>query len=101
MKNDAIITPEDKGKIHICKKRVQNVKNDLGVPQITPPQTRKRVKKARKEYKMRKKSVSTNSIDLLLEPDSHLIEIQQGRVIIMKKVSRRTRSTYYWNGTNS
>ena len=55
MKNDAIITPEDKGKIHICKKRVQNVKNDLGVPQITPPQTRKRVKKARKEYKMKKK----------------------------------------------
>ena len=70
MKNDAIITPEDKGKIHICKKRVQNVKNDLGVPQITPPQTRKRVKKARKEYKMR------------------------------KKVFLRTRSSYYWNGTH-
>ena len=49
-----MVTPEDKGKIHICKKRVQNVKNDLGVPQITPPQTRKRVKKARKEYKMKK-----------------------------------------------
>ena len=71
MKNDAIITPEDKGKIHICKKRVQNVKNDLGVPQITPPQTRKRVKKARKEYKMR------------------------------KKVFLRTRSTYYWNLTHT
>ena len=71
MKNDAIITPEDKGKIHICKKRVQNVKNDLGVPQITPPQTRKRVKKARKEYKMR------------------------------KKVFLRTRLTYYWNLTHT
>ena len=71
MKNDAIITPEDKGKIHICKKRVQNVKNNLGVPQITPPQTRKRVKKARKEYKMR------------------------------KKVFLRTRSTYYWNLTHT
>ena len=72
MKNDATITPGDKGKIHICKKRVQNVKNDLGVPQITPPQTRKRVKKARKEYKMRK-----------------------------KKVFLRTRSTYYWNLTHT